>query len=42
MPKPFSSVGMWYVDFSQTTDQEVRQLLAAHRADIIFMQSAVT
>jgi predicted phosphoribosyltransferase len=42
MPKPFSSVGMWYVDFSQTTDQEVRQLLAAHRADNIFMQSAVT
>jgi putative phosphoribosyl transferase len=42
MPKPLSSVGMWYVDFSQTTDQEVRQLLAAHRADIIFMQSAVT
>jgi predicted phosphoribosyltransferase len=42
MPKPFSSVGMWYVDFSQTTDQEVRQLLAAHRADNIFMQSAMT
>jgi putative phosphoribosyl transferase len=41
MPKPFSSVGMWYVDFSQTTDQEVRQLLAAHRADKIFMQSAM-
>jgi predicted phosphoribosyltransferase len=40
MPKPFSSVGKWYVDFSQTTDQEVRQLLAAHRADNIFMQSA--
>jgi putative phosphoribosyl transferase len=42
MPRPFSSVGMWYVDFSQTTDQEVRQLLAAHRADNIFMQGAVT
>jgi putative phosphoribosyl transferase len=42
MPRPFSSVGMWYVEFSQTTDQEVRQLLAAHRADNIFMQSAVT
>jgi predicted phosphoribosyltransferase len=41
MPKPFSSVGMWYVDFSKTTDQEVRQLLAAHRADNIFMQSAM-
>ena len=41
MPKPFSSVGTWYVDFSQTTDQEVRQLLAAHRADKIFMQSAM-
>jgi putative phosphoribosyl transferase len=42
MPRSFSSVGMWYVDFSQTTDQEVRQLLAAHRADNIFMQGAVT
>jgi len=27
-PKPFCSVGSWYDDFSQTSDQEVRELLA--------------
>jgi putative phosphoribosyl transferase len=27
-PQPFSAVGLWYRDFSQTTDDEVRQLLA--------------
>jgi len=26
-PEPFFAVGMWYDDFSQTTDEEVRQLL---------------
>jgi len=26
-PKPFLAVGIWYEDFSQTTDQEVQQLL---------------
>jgi putative phosphoribosyl transferase len=26
-PEPFHAVGMWYDDFSQTTDEEVRQLL---------------
>ncbi|WP_338867937.1 phosphoribosyltransferase [Spirosoma sp. SC4-14] len=26
-PSPFYGVGMWYDDFSQTTDEEVRQLL---------------
>jgi putative phosphoribosyl transferase len=26
-PSPFISVGMWYEDFSQTTDKEVQQLL---------------
>lgn len=26
-PKPFFGVGTWYKDFSQTTDQEVRNLL---------------
>ncbi len=30
-PEPFFAVGYWYEDFSQTTDDEVRQLLA--RAD---------
>jgi putative phosphoribosyl transferase len=27
-PEPFFAVGYWYDDFSQTTDQEVRDLLA--------------
>jgi putative phosphoribosyl transferase len=26
-PQPFGGVGMWYADFSQTTDEEVRELL---------------
>jgi putative phosphoribosyl transferase len=26
-PEPFYAVGLWYEDFSQTTDDEVRQLL---------------
>ena len=30
-PEPFSAVGLWYTDFSQTTDAEVRQLLQEHR-----------
>jgi len=30
-PEPFEAVGLWYKDFSQTTDEEVRGLLA--RAD---------
>lgn len=27
-PEPFRSVGSWYLEFSQTTDEEVRELLA--------------
>jgi predicted phosphoribosyltransferase len=27
-PEPFWAVGMWYGDFAQTTDEEVRDLLA--------------
>lgn len=27
-PEPFDAVGRWYQDFSQTTDEEVRELLA--------------
>ena len=27
-PEPFRAVGLWYADFSQTTDDEVRHLLA--------------
>jgi len=29
-PEPFSAVGLWYRDFSQTTDEEVRALLEEH------------
>lgn len=28
-PEPFTAVGMWYDDFSQTTDDEVRSLLTS-------------
>src|ERR1700730_15021055 len=27
-PEPFEAVGLWYQDFAQTTDEEVRDLLA--------------
>jgi putative phosphoribosyl transferase len=27
-PRPFHAVGLWYDDFSQTSDEEVRELLA--------------
>lgn len=27
-PEPFRAVGLWYADFSQTTDKEVRQFLS--------------
>ena len=27
-PRPFRAVGLWYDDFSQTSDEEVRRLLA--------------
>ncbi|MDA8125098.1 MAG: phosphoribosyltransferase [Deltaproteobacteria bacterium] len=30
-PTPFHAVGIWYEDFSQTTDEEVQQLLKAAR-----------
>jgi putative phosphoribosyl transferase len=26
-PEPFYAVGFWYADFSETTDEEVRDLL---------------
>lgn len=29
-PESFSAVGQWYYDFSQTTDEEVRELLEQH------------
>ena len=31
-PEPFHAVGLWYQDFSQTTDEEVRTLLAQREA----------
>jgi erythromycin esterase-like protein/adenine/guanine phosphoribosyltransferase-like PRPP-binding protein len=30
-PEPFHAVGLWYEDFAQTTDDEVRELLAQRR-----------
>ncbi|MGH9881646.1 MAG: phosphoribosyltransferase family protein, partial [Pyrinomonadaceae bacterium] len=30
-PEPFRGVGLWYEDFSQTTDEEVRELLEQAR-----------
>jgi erythromycin esterase-like protein/predicted phosphoribosyltransferase len=30
-PEPFHAVGLWYDDFSQTTDEEVRELLTRRR-----------
>jgi predicted phosphoribosyltransferase len=32
-PEPFRAVGLWFTDFSQTTDEEVRQLLRAQTID---------
>jgi len=32
-PEPFLGVGRWYRDFSQTTDEEVRDLLARARGE---------
>lgn len=29
-PEPFAAVGLWYRDFSQTTDEEVKALLQRH------------
>jgi putative phosphoribosyl transferase len=33
-PEPFHAVGLWYRDFSQTTDDEVRQLLGGAQSDL--------
>lgn len=32
-PEPFEAVGQWYDDFSQTSDEEVRQLLELSRKE---------
>jgi putative phosphoribosyl transferase len=31
MPEPFFAIGLWYEDFPQTSDEEVRELLEAGR-----------
>ncbi|HZT67988.1 MAG TPA: phosphoribosyltransferase family protein [Acidimicrobiales bacterium] len=31
-PEPFTAVGLWYVDFTQTTDDEVVEVLDRYRA----------
>jgi putative phosphoribosyl transferase len=33
MPRQFQAVGQWYLDFSPTTDDEIRRLLSWERAD---------
>jgi putative phosphoribosyl transferase len=33
-PQPFQAVGLWYEDFSQTTDEEVRELLERSARDL--------
>lgn len=33
-PEPFYAVGLWYEDFSPTTDEEVRDLLRRHRQEM--------
>jgi predicted phosphoribosyltransferase len=33
-PEPFMAVGLWYRDFSQTDDEEVRSLLEAERTSM--------
>ena len=40
IPETFSAVGFWYVEFTQTSDDEVRQLLAAHSGDVTPERSA--
>lgn len=38
-PEPFSAVGLWYRDFSQTTDEEVQSLLRAHSDALLARRS---
>lgn len=40
MPEPLSAVGLWYSDFSQTTQGEVRYLLSIATADAARKRSA--
>ena len=40
-PEPFEAVSFWYQDFHQTSDDEVRDLLAASRRDQERLQSGI-
>jgi predicted phosphoribosyltransferase len=40
MPEPFSAVGLWYQNFDQTSDDEVRRLLAQSSNGGTFKRSA--
>jgi predicted phosphoribosyltransferase len=40
MPDPFTAVGLWYENFEQTTDDEVRQLLSTPSPDASVKRSA--
>jgi putative phosphoribosyl transferase len=40
MPDPLRAVGLWYQNFEQTTDEEVRALLAAAAGDPAMKRSA--
>ncbi len=31
-PEPFFAIGQWYIDFSQTSDEEVKTILSHHHA----------
>ena len=37
-PEPFYAVGLWYRDFSQTTDEEVRELLQRAAVEVAHAQ----
>jgi putative phosphoribosyl transferase len=39
-PEPFYGVGMWYADFSPTSDEEVRELLAENATQIGAMRES--
>jgi putative phosphoribosyl transferase len=41
-PEPFFSVGQWYDDFSQTTDEEVREALARNRTPLERLQPSAS
>jgi predicted phosphoribosyltransferase len=40
MPEPFRAVGLWYANFEQTTDEEVRQMLSSPSPPVEVRRSA--